>query len=1231
MNKKSKRLFSLLLALVMILTAIPITALPAFAESKEMSLESFGVCKSHSGTWDDRLDEGSKTATVIWDSHGSGNQKYSIAFWIYDISGIPQNAEIQSSNVATEITSYFRNNQSGKSLEFYWLPYSTYYNDSYITSSTSASGTEYTSLGFVSNSESNIANFRTNFRNRYIDCTNRPQGKLLFSLSQTTPRTEHKDITSILSQAVASGEKKFIIATIQSSPFTERLSDNSDYLWSDAKVKAPTITVDYQEHQDPLVNTGNVDETTAGRVNIGNVIYTSASDNTKNYGTHISETDPYSTPITCNGGWSPEKVEVVDDNGNTITQIYISNAGKLSGDMSNTQFRVENNTDVTANLKFTFSDNKVEYHRVAVKSVPVEAHIALTAQQNKSWGNFDETSFETSFKGSYGSVTGSNHPGNWKYHNAIPNQDTTLGKAWENMQTADKQAGFGDFAEKANCPTSATVVARYYIDISNPDLANGKLYNKSTQKYTIPIPIVRWFRGTSTTNGTAEMVAVTQLSGLNLPSFKLSNTSGETFNATYVGSSSINTDATNANFEIRIKNCDYSIIPKANLSVNLFDKSETRTPYNTAVKTITNATDYTRTAYTNYLNALLEAEAYLSNFEETDTSITTYKNNLTAAYNKINSEEGLIGDVNEIIKAANTAYATLNGAGHLNYTTSTRQTLENVLSSLTYVQQSGSTFTSKVTQPREFSLAMQKDDIERITDAVNALKEAADFTALDEAYNNADALLTGLNNQDAVYTSTSVNKLISELTQAEPYVEFSADQRADTPKEINQDNIDKVKKNIADANTALETTKPTVDLSVYNAMKENVAKVDKDVYNLTADDINKINTTLDSIKTTVLYTNKANEKITISVYKDNLDQDGVNNVIAEVMSTMNSKIAVYNLTVNNATSSLVSNEKVPYGTQVTFTAIDNNADTAWYMSYTSNTTNRSNQYQGTGATYTTNVFGAITIDAHSRTDSTPNKVTIIRQYTGTSQASATALVDFVGSSYTLPAPTAAAGYTFKDYTVNGESKNAGDTVTITDDTVITANYEYNGTQYTVSIDGASNSYNYNDKIQLKAADGKVWVQDLGNGKSRLFYNGSSTTLFVTGDMTLTSVDKSALTDSDNASPVYLSNATVAEGKLVFNGQVAVPEGATVKEFGVLIGRGKAGLFSESDVKVENAGDGNSNYKIMRCKSTKTYGSDQFTIRVSGLAEKSGVIYKGYIIYQDGDKLITTYTDAMYYN
>jgi hypothetical protein len=86
-------------------------------------------------------------------------------------------------------------------------------------------------------------------------------------------------------------------------------------------------------------------------------------------------------------------------------------------------------------------------------------------------------------------------------------------------------------------------------------------------------------------------------------------------------------------------------------------------------------------------------------------------------------------------------------------------------------------------------------------------------------------------------------------------------------------------------------------------------------------------------------------------------------------------------------------------------------------------------------------------------------------------------------------------------------------------------------------------------------------------------------------------------------------------------------GAQILEYGYLIGREVTRMPAEDELVLTNSGT-NDEYRIIRAKSTKLVGANQFTVAVSKLS--GDVIYRGYITYQVGGangKIVTVYTDC----
>ena len=96
-------------------------------------------------------------------------------------------------------------------------------------------------------------------------------------------------------------------------------------------------------------------------------------------------------------------------------------------------------------------------------------------------------------------------------------------------------------------------------------------------------------------------------------------------------------------------------------------------------------------------------------------------------------------------------------------------------------------------------------------------------------------------------------------------------------------------------------------------------------------------------------------------------------------------------------------------------------------------------------------------------------------------------------------------------------------------------------------------------------------------------------------------------------------------KVIFNGQIVDPNDK-VREYGVLIAVLKNGYEMDlNDLKIEDAGK-YENYDIIRAKSTRKVGENQFAVGINGLAGKD-YIYKGYLIFEKTNgEFITVYSD-----
>ena len=270
-----------------------------------------------------------------------------------------------------------------------------------------------------------------------------------------------------------------------------------------------------------------------------------------------------------------------------------------------------------------------------------------------------------------------------------------------------------------------------------------------------------------------------------------------------------------------------------------------------------------------------------------------------------------------------------------------------------------------------------------------------------------------------------------------------------------------------------------------------------------------------------------------------------------------------------------------------------------------------------------------------------NKVTIVRDYLN--DVYTLPQVDYVEDSYILPEAKIISRYDFIGYYI-GETKVEG-TVDITADTTICAKYQKkNSNGYSVIINNtegntiyAKENDEYNTGVSVSDSNAYAWVERIqGTDKYRPFFIGSELSFFVSETTELKAVSKAQFDEYSFELPVInirqseVRTQSLETGtKAYFNGQVVddPTDSAKILEYGYLVGKSVNRLPSENELVLENSGD-NSDFRIIRAKSTKRVGANQFTVSVTKLNDD--VIYRGYIVYQIGGsegEIKTVYTDC----
>ena len=530
---------------------------------------------------------------------------------------------------------------------------------------------------------------------------------------------------------------------------------------------------------------------------------------------------------------------------------------------------------------------------------------------------------------------------------------------------------------------------------------------------------------------------------------------------------------------------------------------------------------------------------------------------------------------------------------------------------------------------------------------------AVDFSELQKAYRKANSRLLELDAKAALYNVTSMQALIDALSVPEVAEYLGADDLSGYTSE-DEEAANLLAENINTAYSSLQSVSGSVDLSAYKAAALTVNNLDFDAYSETKSIGSAVRISNILVKTSKLsYADPLDSESvsTISAFKETATQQNIDDATRTILDALFVSVKVYTVTTSGAVADASfqngtsTGETSPYtatygSTVIAYSDID---DTAWYMDFSSDSTSRTRQLQGVGSSFRAKVFGNMNIYAEIRDEENPNMVRIHRVYSNNEDYSAIQAVAFVDGSYTLPTAKACPNYTFSGYVIGYDTENIlseGETITITRDTEIQALYTLNeDAVYAINataLEGGNDfceSVAYNEKIELDGGDSAyAWIEtvDEANGVYRPFAIGSSISLLASESLTLTAVTEEEFYDFGFELPAInmRKSGTITEGsKVVFNGQI-VDLNDKVREYGVVIGVMKNGYeLDEADLTVENAGSFE-NYNIIRAKSTRRVGANQFAIGINGLAGKD-YIYKGYVVYEkQNGEFLTVYTQTM---
>lgn len=515
----------------------------------------------------------------------------------------------------------------------------------------------------------------------------------------------------------------------------------------------------------------------------------------------------------------------------------------------------------------------------------------------------------------------------------------------------------------------------------------------------------------------------------------------------------------------------------------------------------------------------------------------------------------------------------------------------------------------------------------------------ADFSGIDAAVEQVTTL------EDNVYSASDLEELNTNIKGLK-YYNYTEEQRAETLAN-EQTFIDAE----AAAVRAWALTASEIDLSTAeSALEDAKSKCDSD-----AVDINDIQ--MFELSKSVEVNGKA---VSGLIYSSQKDLDAA---ISALLTSLQPKM--YSVELNGEPLGTYA-----YGTRLVVTGdgeVVENEDIemnegaqnyAWYYSFNSVqvTETTSPKYMTTAPSYGFVVKGntfLTTEVADSSEDS--YVVTFVNGINGH-------VYDVVYTTGTVDMPAApdCAFYTFTGY---DNDSTAGSQITVSEDTVITANYQIGSIEtYNISfVDGStydeidSGTYEYNDKVTCTKAGTYVWAEYMGEQERDVFseitgwqtktvscyriiaygdtvnfracadveYDAftKSDWQILVGDTNMNYVDDD---DTNGASSTIRNGIVKADTKFSMIGQFAVPEGASAVEYGM--------LFTTESGKTLTLENASTDSTIKRLKASKhtgesdTYGQYVISIKSASLSGSYDFTYRSYLTYTMNGKTYTVYAD-----
>lgn len=355
-----------------------------------------------------------------------------------------------------------------------------------------------------------------------------------------------------------------------------------------------------------------------------------------------------------------------------------------------------------------------------------------------------------------------------------------------------------------------------------------------------------------------------------------------------------------------------------------------------------------------------------------------------------------------------------------------------------------------------------------LTEAFNALVYQIDFTPLKNA---AEALVNSI--EQNKYSKASVEELRDKLN-ALTYLNMSTVEQAkhytDETEVVNAVNAEK---------TAIDGFKSllkesTADTSALQGCKDkNESRTDPDAY-----DQDARKAALDALKETEVV-NVRGVNITTKVFADQTDCD---NAVKAALEGVQLKTYTVKIVPNGDENQAYIKDTYAYGTEVTV-SLPNKPVVDWYYEMKSPSATVAKKLFTTSDELTFVVRGDTTLTTKSASSSNQCKVSYVNGVNSSIVAT-----DYVASGTVVTLDASKAPklpyYTFNSFKVNGKTMNAGETVTITDNTYITLVYDFsNETAYTVYVCDTSYGYGGEFKVQnLRYNDEVVFTRGQKDGE-----------------------------------------------------------------------------------------------------------------------------------------------------